>query len=520
MPNKYKPLTAQEREEVRRRYSEYVDKMNAYFASVNKPLLDKEQGLKDLEASFNDEEKLAKYRLSREIKEKEDKQTEIIHRLDEKFKGIATHDDKNYLARGIKFMMKTDGSKESEKYNEDLLRTYYKNPEDFTHNILKSLMNYNPKELLEIGNDEVKQLEFTLNNRALTAFSNEFIDISRMQNLNVPKDVAHSLECTKGLMEHVAHTGKNPTRYSDLDVFAMPKLSQEQKMDVIRNSRQIFGGPLTDGQKQELMSTKKDIKSFSDYAKPLQEAGFDFNQENPFTKFKAVETNPETREEKEVSLNDLIDKKPNVTLKARDNDEVKKINNNITGQYKMKYNLEFQRRLGKNIGKPYNIFNAEKEMKGKLWDRWFNRPSIGFKGYMRALKEYSDPKSPNYLNKQNLERWGTLANYNVVSGTKLVPTSNIERIRMEFVDNTLRTVREMERDKEKIDEQINREIASKSVKDPDLIKREPAFDNDKSLEDIFDEKHLESNELDKSFAIDKKDDELEESVDNQEIGIQ
>ena len=215
MPYKYKPLTAEEKEEARRRYSEYVDKINAYFASVNKPLLNKEQGLKDLEVSFNDEEKVAKYRLSKEIDETEKKQKEILKQLEEKYKGIAVHDEKNYLARGIKFMMKTDGSKESEKYNEDLVKAYYKNPEDFAHNTLKELINYNPKELLEIGNDEIKQLEFVRDNRALCQFSNEFINISRMQGLNVPKDVQHSLECTTGLMEHVAKTGNNPTQYKD-----------------------------------------------------------------------------------------------------------------------------------------------------------------------------------------------------------------------------------------------------------------------------------------------------------------
>ena len=518
MPYKYKPLTQEEKLEAQRRYAEYVDKINAYFASVNKPLIDKEQGLKDLEASFNDEEKVAKYRLSNEIKEKEAKQKEIFNRLEEKYKGIAVHDEKNYLARGIKFMMKTDGSKESEKYNDDLVKAYYKNPEDFTHNYLKSLINYNPKELFEIGDDPVKQMEFARDNQALCAFSNEFINVARMRGLNVPSDVKNSLECTTGLLEHVAKANKNSTQYSDLDYFAFPKLSEEQKQEVSWNSRKIFGGPLTPGQKHELMAKFGGTKSFTSYANQLKEAGFDFNQEHPFTKYKAVQTNPETGEQKEVSLNDLIDKKPNVALQERSKEEIDNINNNITGQHRLRFNFEFQKRLGQKMGKPYNIFEAEKEMKGNLWDRWFHRPSTTFKGYMRALKDYSNPSSENYLDKKNLQRWAYLVNYDI-NGKKLEPSSEIERRRMEFAENTFKTLSEMERDKEKIDNEINKDIASKSVKDPDSIQREPAFENDKSLENIFGEDHLKETDLNKSFAI-EKDDEKEVNNEEQEIGLQ
>lgn len=510
MPNKYKPLTAEEKNEARKRYLNYVDKINAYFASTGKPLLDKDQGLKDLEASFNDEVKVAKYRISKEIKEREEKQTELVHQLDEKYKGIAVHDQKDYLARGIKFMLKTDGSKESEKYNDDLIKAYNKNPEDFTHTYLKSLLKYDPKELMEIGNDEIKKLEFVRDNDALCAFCNEYINIVRMRNLNVPKEVSHSLECISGLMEHVAKTKKDPTKYSDIDFFAFPKLDQEQSFDVLRNSRTVFGGPLTQGQKDALNPVNnRGLKSFADYANELKAFGFDFSKENPFTKYKAVETNPETNEEKEVSLYDLIDKKPNVTLKERDYEEVINLTDNITGQRKLKYNFEFQKRLGNNIGKSYNIFSAEKEMKGSLWDRWFNRPSIGFKGFMKALKDYSNPASENYLDKKNLLKWGHLAN-NDIFGNKLQATSEIERKRMEFVDNTIKTVREMEADDAKINEQIDNEIVSKFVKDPAIIKREPAIDDDKALEDVVGKENLEKGyeDLDKSFYVQKDDDSI------------
>lgn len=519
MPNKYKPLTAEEKAEARKRYSEYVDKINAYFTSVGKPTIDKEQGLNDLEASFNDEEKVAKYRLSSEIKNKEEKQTEIIRRLGEKYKGIAVHDEKNYIARGIKFMMKTDGSEASEKYNEELVKTYYRNPEDFTHNVLKELVTYNPKELFEIGNDEVKKLEFTLNNRPLCALSNEFINISRMQGLNVPSGVSHSLECITGLMEHVAKTGSNPTRYADLDFFAFPKLSREQAFEVERNSRAVFGGKLTQGQKDVLLPKHGGQMSFEEYANKLKKEGFNFDQEQPFTKYKAVKTDPITNEKVEVSLNDLIEKKPNVTLEARNYEEIQNITDNITGQRRLRYNLEFQKRLGNNDGKPYNIFRAEKEMKGSLWDRWFHRPSSGFKGFMRALKDYSNPRSEHYLDKTDLMRWAKMANFDI-NGNRLQATSEIDRRRMEFVDNTIKTVNDMERDEAKINAAIADEIASKSVQDPDSIKKEPVFENEKSLEDVFGEDYFkEGVDLDKSFIV-AKDAEDELSEDDQEIVIE
>lgn len=184
----------------------------------------------------------------------------------------------------------------------------------------------------------------------------------------------------------------------------------------------------------------------------------------------------------------------------------------------MKYNLEFQKRLGKNIGKPYNVFNTEKEMKGNLWDRWFNRPSVGYKGFSRAMKDYTNPKSEHYLDKEHLKYWAYLSNYNI-NGKKLEPTLDIERRRMEFVDQTLDTLTEMERDEAKITEQINNDIASKSVQDPASIKREAVFDNDKSLEDIFGKENLkEGIDLNKSFIVQKDEDDV--SNDDQEMELE
>ena len=88
---------------------------------------------------------------------------------------------------------------------------------------------------------------------------------------------------------------------------------------------------------------------------------------------------------------------------------------------------------------------------------------------------------------------------------------------MEFVDNTIKTLTEMEREDAKIREEINKDIASKSVEDPSAVKKEPAFDNDKELEEVFGEENLNSNDLDKSFIL-LKDDESEISDDDPIVG--
>ena len=81
------------------------------------------------------------------------------------------------------------------------------------------------------------------------------------------------------------------------------------------------------------------------------------------------------------------------------------------------------------------------------------------------------------------------------------------------------TLTEMERDEAKITEQINNDIASKSVQDPASIKREAVFDNDKSLEDIFGKENLEEGiDLNKSFIIQKDGDEV--SNDDQEMELE
>ena len=60
------------------------------------------------------------------------------------------------MNRSFQFGFKTSGSTEDNEYNEKLYKEYQKDPERIFYQRYKKVMEFNPQELINIGNDKQK----------------------------------------------------------------------------------------------------------------------------------------------------------------------------------------------------------------------------------------------------------------------------------------------------------------------------------------------------------------------------
>ena len=398
MPN-YKPLTQEEKDQIVKQHEKQMQEINTFFTKGGLAPLDATEQRKLLEERMNDENMVARYRLSQEIAELDKQYTKAYKDIIGEFK-LPTN---NYLSRSIKFLLKIDGSEESKNYNRGLLETYTKHPEEFTYKRIKNLMNYDPKELIEIGNDKVKLMEFYKNNMALCNEANEFGDAMNQKALGITKKLDAAKDSFKVLVQKINYGGTVCGESNSLTFFSLPKLSDDKNQLIYNHIRNVFPG------KEEMEARRvyegyqrdKNNESLAGIISKLEAKSLTFNK-NPFLKYKALETNPETGKVKEVSLLDYANEKENVTVVERSSDEIERLNN-ITSKFEIKYSNEFQKRLGARLGKAYNIFNMQKEMAGGFFDRMFRKPSPEFKDFMQRLADFTNPEKEGFLDKEGLK---------------------------------------------------------------------------------------------------------------------
>lgn len=513
MPNKYKPLTKEERAEVEKRYHDYVTKINDYLAANNKPTLDVEAGLQAVRAKMDDEATVARFRLKNEIEEKKDAQKAIVKELSKKYP--IQDDTRNYLSRSIAFLMKTDGSPESIKYNDELYKSYAKNPETFTQIRSKNLMNFDPKELIEMGNDPVKNAEFYRDHMDICQEGNQYGDAFRHDSLGLGKEFKEASECYKGIVQKLSYGDTIGKPYSTLDCFAFPDVSPELAEEIRLNGRKVFKGPVPKGIDPVLDEKRGVFKthpSISDIHKKLTDAGLELdpNEKNFFLKYKAFTIDPRTHQEVSASLLDFAEGKPGIQVRERTPEEIQIINH-VSLKFQEKYHAVYKEKMDIKFGKAFNANEMKKSMKGGWIDRIFRRPSKAFKAFEKAVADYSDPNSKHYLDNNHLRDASTAYQNTVTNKNGL---SAIEQKRLDYATKTNTVATDMFYENEQISGKINRELQQNMPFNPATGKREPAFEDD-SLVEIFGKKHLESNDLNKSFAIEKEDE-----MENEQPGLQ
>jgi hypothetical protein len=126
--------------------------------------------------------------------------------------------------------------------------------------------------------------------------------------------------------------------------------------------------------------------------------------------------------------------------------------------------------------------------KGGIFERMFNTTSPEYKDFIKAFEEYNDPNSKNYLNKENLkEKSIAYFEYKTEKGISFSKLNETEKNRLNLVGSVIRTLTEMENNKEKVDAEIFNNL------DPRVVEKKPLLEKD-ITEDNFIDNNIEVNE--------------------------
>ena len=500
MPKKaqYQPLTQEEKEMVLRKHDDFVKRYNTYLQVHGEKELDATKLRKEVEAKLDDPKEAAKYRICQQIAEKTKKQKEIGKDLRAKYPLREGQTD--YLSRSLMFLIRTDGSKESEKYNEALYKDYQKDPKAFAYARMKNILNFDATKLTELQGDEVKMLEWLRDNPALAHEANEFgnpIDPSGAEGkaFGTSNFMRDNLASMRGTFQKINYIGSVlESKYEHLDHLAVPSgLGKDRAYDLIfKTSRYMEKDyKLSPGMRYSLQEQNgfyKETYSVDDIANKLRASGINPDKDM-LIKYYAVKTDPATGKQEQVPIDEFIKDKPNVSIRERSQGEIERLKY-LSKDFEFKYNFEFQKRMGiaLNVGpKGYNIYKVLSDHKSGF----FSRDSKEYKEFAQALADFTNPEKANHVDKENLR--AKIDAY-LEHTERVKPGKNTtDPVRMGRIELALATRNTLDHmDREGVQYQIANEMvqgASKALEIP----KEPAFDE---FEDSF---------FDKDIAVEKED---------------
>lgn len=501
----YEMLTDVEKQDATVKFENLFEKLNAYFKKNNMPELNYQEEKAKLEQRLNDPKMVARYRLSKEIKDLKKAKAEAYEIAkkaivgDQKDLGIKN----NHLSRTIEYLMKTDNTQESNEYNIKLLNSYIKDPEGFTRERLKNIMTYDPTELINIGDDKLKILEFYKNNMAFCQECNDFASSSIIDHLDPPlsKEFKAADLAIANFTESV-HFGAMISPESDsLEFFAYPEFSAELNDKLFHDTTKIFGrGNTTKEQKTVLQyrgTTSVNLhKPLSSLADKMKAKGLVVDK-NLFLKYKAYEVNPQTKEIKEVRISDYLENKPNVKIALRSPDEIERLVRFAPEGFKDKVHNAFLDKFNQKTNRSnYSYEEINNKMKGGFFAKIFRRPSKEFNAYMKALKAYNDPKDVDYLNKSRLSKAGNdyLKHVENNGGLDVNNMNSTRKMRFNLVKNTMDTFEEMNH--EKVEDKLYNEVYNNVIKEPAFKENENDIIIDNSIKnDIIKENEIQTEDI-------------------------
>jgi hypothetical protein len=262
------------------------------------------------------------------------------------------------------------------------------------------------------------------------------------------------------------------------------------------------GGPLKDNLAEALNGAEKDrikdiYKTITDYGYRL-EPGF-------FLKYQALEHNRETNRDVEISLDDGIKNlKNNGDLCVRERqpeeiDEMLRVNN----AREIEYLKIWQKNFSNNYEKqPFNLEAIKEANKGGFFERLFKKTSPQYTAFIQTFKEYNDPKSPNYLNKDLLrDRAEDYFNYKTENGVSFSRLDETSRGRLQLVSAVIKTINEMERDNEKVERQIDKNLEEEQVIVRKSFLKEKEVEDNQIINDINKEEIIINNEISQDIKI-------------------
>lgn len=395
-------LSQKEKEQVINRYRELVEQMNAKLPKDQQIKYD----VKSIIAKCDDPNEIIPYRAGMNLNNKRAKQDAAFEDLKRKYPYTVKND---YGFKIQRYFAEKD-TEDAKKYNEQIYQAFLKDPEKFMNHTFSKLVHFNPNDIYDsdkadLADYHYRQFAMVENAPALGNYLKNNPDV-----LPEIKEKAKNITTFAKGLDYLPAMSK---KVSSIDYLACPKLTQQQA--------QILGDAFAVDSSNDVANIIHDL---SDKEKPLppkeyyKSIGLDkFLDENnvdspalavDFVKTTEIGGQPVNTN---VPLTEFVQHKDDAPGNVNYEvvvDEEKEFDfveeHSITNSERQRLFDEFGKALYEELGMKgkYDVNKLEDKFKGNVFERMGGTTSDEYKELIQAIKDYSDPKSENYLNYDNM----------------------------------------------------------------------------------------------------------------------
>ena len=457
MPNMNPQLTEQEKIKLITEHRKYIDDFNSHFPDDMKIPYDDEA----FRAKLDDPEEVMRYRRSVVREEKLQKQIKIYEDFEKRFG--TPPEGKHYLNRNIEFAFKTDGSDESNEYNEKLYKDYVRNPEKLLYKKIQNIINFDPQPLYEAFDNKSALVDFYDNHQELCEDAFVYGSMIKHDALDwVNPHFKQSIKSMKKPIETLGDAQKAAYASVGSAYLTMPDLTVEQATILLGSGPQYAGKYAKPEMRNTIMRTlekSEGVEKPKDFYNNLREHGMQLN--NTFFLSHVAEQRQPDGTYKVVSFDEPL-KHPddaNLNIRKRTKDEIWHIKN-ISKEYEREYLGIWQKKFSDLSGgeRPFNFAEIKDANKGNIFERMLFRTSRQYTEFINAFEAYNNPESKDYLNREKLrEKAEAYQTHKIGQGKTLEQMDATSRGRMNLTSNVLATLDYMD----KMDDVVRNQIDAK-----------------------------------------------------------
>lgn len=481
-------LTQQEKDLIISKHKALVDELNANLPDELKIQYDE-----DLPNRLEDPKEVEYYKTLEKIRTRTLRQRQIYSELESRFGAVPA--GKDLMNRTFIYGLKTEDTDEAREYNEQLYQKYKSNPEVIFHKRYTNVMEFNPQKLFNIIDDKQKIAEFYLNNQKLCEDAFVFASVMQANESKINPTLKSALSGMTKAIEDI--TGPIIDMKNDFGdaYFTFPKnLSIEQASMIISSNPQYMNleSPLR-GNFNKVINAHEQEENAKDPFILYKSRGYKFTK-GFFLKYKATIQERGTDIPREIPLQEGIKRRgeEGVQISLRPIQEVNEIRK-INNAYDNEYLKVWQEKFSNNFNhQPFDYNRIKSQHQGNVVERFLRKTSREYKAFINQLKEYNDPNSPDYLNKNKLRQTAqAYYDHKAEQGISFANMDKTGRDRLKLVSAVIQTIDQVEA----YENEVTNQVLSR-LRDPEDIERESFLENE-DVEDL----NMENDAIDESLVM-------------------
>ena len=420
-------LTSAQKADLRRKYIANVNYLNSILPEDKQIKLD----LSAFDKRINDPSEQRFYLKSREIAASVKKREQIAEDLGDKLANHKIKGQKFLLNRGLYTRLLPGDDPHSKKYNEYVVKYYYKNPEEFAKNRFQKLANFDAGELYKIADSkDIKNLLLDYYEKNEEIIDDAFRMSGTLDKVDeLTPELKANFKSITGNFELLAPAMNAARLVEDEGYFTLPPINQDilealEDNNVMNTNKALYDSIRDKNNNEstfniavkEFKSTMTAFKDFnidisgpgglnkyvgemtdslgkkSEISPALYYSGNPLSEGTNF-KFKMLDDNT-VNACKKVFTDDFS---PNLGTKlklpptaVREDLIAKDFRRDFVFDYCLKNNIPIAQFEKKNIGE------IAENIKGNVKEQIFRTTSKEYKDFIKAMKEFDDPNHHNH----------------------------------------------------------------------------------------------------------------------------